>query len=85
MCSLHDFLSSKIRFIHTSTYVTGSHSCSGKKYAYASRTSCLDCYARRSVEQNEILSIPRNQNNNPKLLPNYVEDDLRVYLYIIMI
>ena len=26
---LHDFLSSKVRFIHTST-VTGSHSCSGK-------------------------------------------------------
>ena len=29
MCTLHDFLSSKARFIHTST-VTGSHSCSGK-------------------------------------------------------
>ena len=41
MCTLHDYLSSKVRFIHTST-VTGSDSCSGqKKYAYASRTSCL--------------------------------------------
>ena len=30
MCTLHDFLCSKVRFIHTST-VTGSHSCSGKK------------------------------------------------------
>ena len=39
MCTLHDFLSSKVRFIHTST-VTGSHSCSGEKYAYGSRTSC---------------------------------------------
>ena len=39
MYTLHDFLSSKIRFIHTST-VTGSHSCSGKNYAYASLTSC---------------------------------------------
>ena len=29
MCTLHDFLSSKIRFIHTST-VTESHSSSGK-------------------------------------------------------
>ena len=35
---LHDFLSSKVRFIHTST-VTGLHSCSGINYAYASRTS----------------------------------------------
>ena len=33
MCTLHDFLSNKIRFIDTST-VSGSHSCSGKKYAY---------------------------------------------------
>ena len=39
-CTLHDFLSSKIRFIHT-TIVPGSHSCSGKNYADASRTSCL--------------------------------------------
>ena len=30
MCTLHDYLSSKVRFIHTST-VTGSDSCSGKK------------------------------------------------------
>ena len=30
MCTLHDFLSSKVRFIYTNT-VTGSHSCSGKK------------------------------------------------------
>ena len=28
--TIHDFLSSKVRLIHTST-VTGSHSCSGKK------------------------------------------------------
>ena len=34
------FLSSKIRFIQTST-VTGSHSCSGRNYAYALRTSCF--------------------------------------------
>ena len=40
MCTLHDFLSSKVRFIDTST-VTGSHSCSGKNYAYTSRTSCF--------------------------------------------
>ena len=39
MCTLHDILSSKSRFIHTSTH-TGLHSCSGKNYAYASRTSC---------------------------------------------
>ena len=30
---LHDFLSSKVRFIHLST-ITGSHSCFGKNYAY---------------------------------------------------
>ena len=30
MCTLHDLLSSKVRFIDT-TSVTGSHSCSGKK------------------------------------------------------
>ena len=30
MCTLHDFLSSKVRFIHT-CIDTGSHSCSGKK------------------------------------------------------
>ena len=35
------FPSSKVRFIHTST-VTGSHFCSGKNYAYVSRTSCFD-------------------------------------------
>ena len=40
MCTLYDFLSSKVRFIHAST-VTRSHSCYGKNYAYASRTSCL--------------------------------------------
>ena len=34
-----DFLSSKVKFIHTST-VTRSHSCYGKNCAYASRTSC---------------------------------------------
>ena len=39
MFTLHEFLSSKIRFIHTST-VTESHSCSGKNYAYDTRTSC---------------------------------------------
>ena len=39
ICTLHAFLSSKVRFIHTST-VTGSDSCPGKNYAYASRTSC---------------------------------------------
>ena len=40
MCTLHDFFSSKVKFIYTST-VTRSHSCYGKNYAYASRTSCL--------------------------------------------
>ena len=30
MCTLHDFLSNRVRFIHTSP-VTGSHSCSIKK------------------------------------------------------
>ena len=40
MCTLHDFLSSKVKFFYTST-VTGLDSCSGKNYAYASRTSCL--------------------------------------------
>ena len=45
MCTLHDFLSSKVRFIHTST-VTGSESCFGKSYAYASRTSCLHTTSR---------------------------------------
>ena len=38
MCTLHDYLSSKVRFIHTST-VTGSNSCYAY-YAYASCTSC---------------------------------------------
>ena len=41
MCGLHDFFTSKVSFIHTST-VTESDSCSEKKYAYAVRTSC--CY-----------------------------------------
>ena len=40
---LHDCLSSKVRFIHTNT-VTGLHSCSGKSYAYASRTSCYTLF-----------------------------------------
>ena len=48
MCTLHDFLSRKARFIHKST-VTGSDSCSGKKYAYASRTSCLNKHYETSV------------------------------------
>ena len=41
MCTLHDFLNSKVRFIHAST-VTGSDSCSGKNYAYAWSTSCYN-------------------------------------------
>ena len=40
MCTLHDFVSSKVKFMHKST-VTRSHSCSEKVYAYASRTFCL--------------------------------------------
>ena len=40
MCTLHDFFSSKIRFIHTRTVIAGSHSRTGKNYVYASRTSC---------------------------------------------
>ena len=43
MCTLHDFHSSKVRFIHTST-VTGSNSCSEKNYEYASRTSCISYF-----------------------------------------
>ena len=41
-CHVHttDFLSIKVKFIHTST-VTRSHSCYGKNYAYASRTFCF--------------------------------------------
>ena len=36
MCTLHDFLCSKIIFIHTST-VTESHSCSGKSHQLGPR------------------------------------------------
>ena len=39
MCTLQDFFSGKVRFIYRST-VTRKHSCYGKNYAYASRTSC---------------------------------------------
>ena len=44
MCTLHDFYCSKARFIYTST-VTGSLSCSGKNYAYASRTFCYNLFS----------------------------------------
>ena len=40
MCTLHDFLSTKVRFHHAST-VTRSDSCYGKNYAHASCTSCF--------------------------------------------
>ena len=56
MCTLYDFLTSKIRFIHTST-VTGSHSCSGKNYAYASRTSC---YFRILLWSFQWRSVPHD-------------------------
>ena len=39
MCTLHNFLSSKVWFMHTST-VSRLHSYFEKKYAYASRASC---------------------------------------------
>ena len=43
------FFSSKVKFIYTST-VTRSHSCYGKNYAYASRTSCYNtCVVIKSV------------------------------------
>ena len=48
MCTLHDFLSNKIRFIHTSTG-TGSHSCSEKNYAYASVHLEINCYFQYSI------------------------------------
>ena len=39
MCTLPDFFCHKVRFNYTSTVIR-SHSCYGKNYAYASRTSC---------------------------------------------
>ena len=54
MCTLHDFLSSKVRFIHTST-VTRQHSCPGKKYSYVSRASC---YAYNASMPFANISIP---------------------------
>ena len=42
------FFSSKVKFIYTST-VTRSHSCYGKNYAYASRTSCFFLDGRRCI------------------------------------
>ena len=53
MCTLHDFSSGKVRFIYTST-VTRSHSCYGKNYAYASRTSC---YNKKSTLAENILYL----------------------------
>ena len=47
--SLHDFLSSKVRFIHTST-VTGSDSCSGKNYAYI----LLLLILRTNISENKV-------------------------------
>ena len=42
-CALYTFVfSNKARFSHTSSVtVTRLHSCSGKKYEYASRASCF--------------------------------------------
>ena len=61
MCTLHDFLSSKVRFTDTST-VTGSHSCSEKNYAYASCTSCfcigrIYSWSKNSTKMNNINYI----------------------------
>ena len=50
----NDFLTNKIRFIHTST-VTGSYSCSRKDYAYASRTSCFLEYKEGGGGKNSTL------------------------------
>ena len=68
MCTLHDFLSSKVRFIYTST-VTGSHSCSRKNYAYASRTSCLLSIAH--------LMVYHKNPSNEKQMINYKIYNLR--------
>ena len=53
----------KLDFFRTST-VTGSHSCSGKSFAYASRTSCLLYYYIVSVIMLRIDPIDMNQYNH---------------------
>ena len=53
MCTLHDFLSSKVGFIHTRT-VTGSDSCTGKNYAYASCTSCYTNGAKGTMRKSTL-------------------------------
>ena len=50
ICTLHDFLSSNVRFIHTST-VTKSHSCYRKK---TTRTPCLHLV---NVEEMTVLTL----------------------------
>ena len=67
MCTLHDFLSSKVRFIHRST-VTGSHSCSGKNYAYASRTSYLILIANKLLC---LFSMTHFFTSNILIPPSY--------------
>ena len=56
MCTPHNFLCSKVRFIHTNT-VTGSYSCSKKNYAYASRTSCCICIDSNTNELKQCLNM----------------------------
>ena len=57
MSTLHDFLSSKVRFIHTIT-VTGSDYCSGKNYPYTSRTACFQTEIRTSfLKEQKIRKI----------------------------
>ena len=58
MCALHDFFSGKVRFIYTST-VTRSHSCYGKNYAYASRTSCFANSAKSNMYNNQSCNITK--------------------------
>ena len=81
-CHVHttDFLSSKVKFIHTST-VTGSHSCYGKIYAYASRTFCFKYYLRYLYVSSWLFSdffliidydtIPKGSNKDLPMSKNY--------------
>ena len=69
MCTLDDFLSSKVRFIHTSTvFYTESHSYPGKNYSYASRTSFSIClshgYLPPDMITTTIVYIVKNKCGN---------------------
>ena len=64
MCTLHDILSSKSQFIHTSTD-TGLHSCSEKKCTYASRTSWYAKYDKNTstIAIEHVFKFLWEQNN----------------------